>query len=49
MTPPLYLGPSWQTAAASGRGLTLSQSLLLLYTTIQTTEGPQTRNCEEEG
>lgn len=49
MTPPPYLGLSWQTAAASGCGWTLRQSLLLLCTTIQTPEGPQTRNCEEEG
>lgn len=43
----LYLGLSWQTAEASGCGVMLNQSLLLLYTTIRTTEGPQTRNCEE--
>lgn len=46
---PLYLGRSWQTAEASGCGGTLSQSLRPLYTTIPTTEGPQSRNCEEGG
>lgn len=43
----LYLGRSWRTAEASGCGATLNQSLLLPYTTTRTTEGPQSRKCEE--
>lgn len=46
MTLLLYLGLFWQTAEASGCGVTLNPTRLPPYTTIPTTKGTRARNCE---
>lgn len=45
---PVYLGLSWQTAEAFGRGGTLNRTLPLLCTAIRTAKGAH-GNCEESG
>lgn len=46
MTLFLYLGLFWQTAEASGCGVTLNLTRLPPYTTIPTTKVTRARNCE---